>query len=48
MAAQARMATDAFRDVAEESAAQAKENLETMRTAAGEAPKHPGVQRKSS
>ena len=37
MAAQARTATDAFRDVAEESAAQAKENLETMRAAAGEA-----------
>jgi hypothetical protein len=37
MAAQARTATDLLRDVAEESAAQAKENLETMRTATGEA-----------
>ena len=37
MAAQPRTATDALRDVAEESAAQAKENLETMRAAAGEA-----------
>ena len=40
MAAQARTTTDApeaLRDLAEESAAQAKENLETVRAAAGEA-----------
>ena len=40
MTAQVRMATDApqvLRDVAEQSAAQAKENLETMSVAAGEA-----------
>ena len=40
MAAQARTTTDApeaLRDLAEESAAQAKDNLETVRAAAGEA-----------
>ena len=40
MTAQARTVTDApeaLRDLAKEGAAQAKENLETMRTAAGEA-----------
>jgi len=40
MTAQARTVTnapEALRDIAKESAAQAKENLETMRTAAGEA-----------
>ena len=40
MTAQARTVTnapEALRDLAKESAAQAKENLETMRTAAGEA-----------
>jgi phasin len=40
MTAQARATTDApqvFRDVAEQSAAQARENLETMNAAAGEA-----------
>ena len=40
MTAQTRTVTDApeaLRDLAKESAAQAKENLETMRTAAGEA-----------
>jgi len=37
MAAQVRTATDALRDVAEESAAQAKENLETVKSVAGEA-----------